>query len=36
MEGVFGQYEQDDVVVVAADDRPDPFQVEWKADSHGE
>jgi hypothetical protein len=34
-EGVFGQYEQDDVEVKAGDGSGAPFQVNWKAESHG-
>lgn len=34
-EGVFGQYEQDDVEVKAGDGHGDPFQVVWDPESHG-
>lgn len=34
-EGVFGQFEQDDVVVNAGDGGEAPFIVTWKAESHG-
>ena len=34
-EGVFGQYEQDDVEVKAGDGQGAPFEVEWEAESHG-
>lgn len=34
-EGVFGQYEQDDVVVQAGDGQGPPFQVNWTPESHG-
>lgn len=34
-EGVFGQYEQDDVEVKAGDGSGAAFVVDWKAESHG-
>jgi rhamnogalacturonan endolyase len=34
-EGVFGQYELDNVEVKAGDGQGAPFEVEWKPESHG-
>lgn len=34
-EGVFGQYERDDVVVKAGDGGGAPFTVTWEPESHG-
>ena len=34
-EGVFGQYEQDDIQVKAGDGQGAPYEVAWKAESHG-
>jgi len=34
-EGVFGQYEQDDVKVNAGDGQGAPYEVTWNAESHG-
>ncbi|TYJ55124.1 hypothetical protein B9479_004161 [Cryptococcus floricola] len=34
-EGVFGQFEQDDVVVSAGDGNEAPFFIKWKAESNG-
>ncbi|WVQ75336.1 hypothetical protein IAR50_004953 [Cryptococcus sp. DSM 104548] len=34
-EGVFGQFEQDDVVVSAGDGDGEPFKIEWSGKSHG-
>lgn len=34
-EGVFGQYEQDDVEVKAGDGQGAPYEVTWKSEAHG-
>ncbi|WVQ83761.1 hypothetical protein IAT38_005905 [Cryptococcus sp. DSM 104549] len=34
-EGVFGQYEQDGVVVQAGDGEGEPFGIDWSSESHG-
>ena len=34
-EGVFGQYEQDNVEVKAGDGQDAPFEVNWTPESHG-
>lgn len=34
-EGVFGQFEQDGVVVRAGDGDGDKFQINWEAERHG-
>jgi len=34
-EGVFGQYEQDDIVVAAGDGEGSAFVVHWQPESHG-
>jgi rhamnogalacturonan endolyase len=34
-DGVFGQYEQDGVIVSAGDGKGAPLYVTWKAESHG-
>jgi rhamnogalacturonan endolyase len=34
-EGVFGQYEQDNVEVKAGDGQGAPYEVVWKPESHG-